>query len=106
MNNYGILSQKINNMVTYPINNFDINNIIDTMSPEYNTNIKYNLFAVNCHHNIGMFNTINFGHYTSTVKNRFNNKWFSYDDGAMLQEINTVEQLISRNAYMLFYLKE
>jgi len=106
MNNYGILSQKINNMVTYPINNFDINNIIDTMSPEYNTNIKYNLFAVNCHHNIGMFNTINFGHYTSIVKNRFNNKWFSYDDGAPLQEINTVEELISRNAYMLFYLKE
>ena len=106
MNNYGLISQKITNMVTYPHENFNINNIIDTMSPEYNTNIKYNLFAVNCHHNIGMFNTLNFGHYTSMVKNRYNNCWHNYDDGAPIKEITTVEQLVSPNAYMLFYMKE
>ena len=37
---------------------------------------KYNLYAVNCHHSLGAFNTINFGHYTSIVKNRYDNRSF------------------------------
>ena len=102
VNNTGILSQKINNMITYPIENLDIAEYIDKSSSFINKS-KYNLFAINCHHNIGIFNTINFGHYTSMVKNRFDNKWYNFDDNNMIEEIKDIDTLINRKAYMLFY---
>ena len=78
---------KISKMIEYPMN-ININN--------YN----YKLFAVNNHHTIG--NSINFGHYTSFVINRFNNKWYKFDDANNLEEVN---EIISKNAYNLFYIR-
>lgn len=89
VNNYGIINQKINTMIEYPI----ILNI---------DNLKYDLFAVNNHHNIGPFNSINFGHYTSHVINRFDNQWYTFDD---LKKLVETENIINKNAYMLFYIK-
>jgi ubiquitin C-terminal hydrolase len=91
VNNYGIINQKINTMIEYP----NILNINDN---------NYNLFAVNCHHNIGHFNSINFGHYTSNVINRFDNKWYTFDDAKKLIELNK-DDIITKNAYMLFYIR-
>ena len=45
-------------MIEYPIN-LEVNNN------------KYSLYGVNNHHSIGRFNSINFGHYTTNVINRF-----------------------------------
>jgi len=95
VNNYGIITEKISKQVDYPINlNLDkyINN---------NINNNYELFAVNNHHSIN--NSINHGHYTSMVINRFNNKWYNFNDSKSLEEVN---QIISKNAYNLFYMKK
>jgi ubiquitin C-terminal hydrolase len=92
VNNYGVINQKINTMIEYPINNLKINNN------------KYKLFGVNNHHSIGNFNTINFGHYTSNVINRFDNKWYTFDDSKPIVELNE-NDIITKNAYMLFYYK-
>jgi ubiquitin C-terminal hydrolase len=92
VNNYGVINQKINTMIEYPIN-LEINNN------------NYKLYGVNNHHNIGHFNTINFGHYTSNVINRFDNKWYKFDDSKPLVELDK-DDIVSNNAYMLFYIKK
>ncbi len=100
VNNYGIINQKINNKIEYPINNLDLNKYVINN----NINNNYNLFGVNCHHSIGHFNSINFGHYTSKIINRFDNKWYTFDDSKSLIESNE-DDIINKNAYMLFYIR-
>jgi ubiquitin C-terminal hydrolase len=104
MNDYGIMSQKLNNLITYPIRNLDMSIYIDDKSP-YKNNSKYNLYGINCHHSLGNFNTINFGHYTSIVKSRNNNCWYHYDDNKPVKKIRSDNDLINNNAYLLFYYK-
>ncbi len=101
-NDYGIPTQKLNNIIKYPIKNLDISKYINENSP-FKDKGKYNLYAVNCHYSLGIFNTINFGHYVSMVKNRYNNKWYCYDDSNQLDEIKYKSNLVNKNAYMLFY---
>lgn len=91
VNNYGIINQKINRMIEYPID-LDINNN------------KYKLYGVNNHHSIGDFNSINFGHYTTNVINRFDNKWYTFDDAKPIVELDESD-IITKDAYMLFYIK-
>ena len=104
MNDYGIMSNKLNNLITYPIRNLDISPYIDDNSP-HRDNSKYNLFGVNCHHSLGKFNTINFGHYTSIIKSRNDNCWYHYDDSNPVVKVTSVDKLINKNAYLLFYYK-
>jgi ubiquitin carboxyl-terminal hydrolase 36/42 len=85
---------KISKMIEYPMN-LNMNKYSN-----YNSSNYYKLFAVNNHHTIG--NSINFGHYTSFVINRFNNKWYKFDDANDLEEVN---EIMSKNAYNLFYIK-
>ena len=92
VNNYGIINQKINKMIEYPIN------------LEININNKYSLYGVNNHHSIGSFNSINFGHYTTNVINRFDNKWYTFDDSKPIVELDE-SYIITKDAYMLFYYK-
>jgi ubiquitin C-terminal hydrolase len=101
-NDYGIISQKISNMVEYPINNLDISKYIHPESPYIDKNI-YNLYAVNNHHSIGNIRTINFGHYTTMVINKYDNKWYEFDDSNELNEITDKDDIINKNAYLLFY---
>jgi ubiquitin C-terminal hydrolase len=100
VNCFGIPTQKLNNMIEYPITNLNIKDYIDPMSPDYN-NSTYNLFGVNCHHNLSnsLISTINYGHYTSYVKNRYDNTWYEFDDNTVSKK----ENIVSKNAYMLFY---
>jgi ubiquitin C-terminal hydrolase len=100
INDIGIISGKINNNITYPIYNLNISKYIDSLSPYNKSN--YNLFAINCHHG----NTINYGHYTTIIQNRYNTKWYEYNDAKNLNEIDNIEQLITNNAYLLFYYRD
>ena len=102
VNDYGIPTTKLMNKVNFPITNFDISEYISKDSP-FKDKCKYNLFAVNYHHSLGMSNTINFGHYTSCVKNRLDNKWYHFDDSNEPIHIKTENDLINNNCYMLFY---
>ena len=105
VNMYGQIGQKINNMVSYPIENLNISKYVDTLSPDIEMEkTTYNLYAVNCHHNFfsGAINTINSGHYTSLVKNRYNNNWYKFDDNEV-NEIYDLSKIENKNAYMLFY---
>lgn len=103
VNDYGIVSEKLSNMIEYPIE-LNLNEYIDINSPHIN-NKKYKLYSVNCHHNLGKLNTINFGHYTSIVLNQYNNKWYRFDDDAKLIKLDT-DDIITKDAYMLFYILE
>ena len=101
VNNFNIPIQKLVNKINFPISNFDISEYINDNSPDKNKCI-YNLFAVNYHHSIGNSYSCSFGHYTSIVKNRFDNEWYRFDDNT-LSKINLEEEIIDRNAYLLFY---
>ena len=105
VNNYGVMSQKLINKIDFPINDLDISNYIDKNSPDINKS-KYNLMGVNYHISLGGMLNCNFGHYISAVKNRFNNKWYLFDDNKV-SELNYREDIISnnrnKNAYLLFY---
>jgi ubiquitin carboxyl-terminal hydrolase 8 len=103
VNNYGVITEKISNMIDYPITDLDISKYMNNMNIKNINNNNYNLYAVNNHHSIGSFNSINFGHYTTNVINRYDNKWYKFDDSNSLVEITDEQKLISKNAYMLFY---
>ena len=100
VNSFGIPTQKLNNLIEYP-NELDIGKYVDMLSPDFNEKTKYNLFSVNCHHSLsgGLINTINYGHYTSLVRNRYDNKWYRFDDNS----VSSIKNTVDKNAYMLFY---
>ena len=100
VNMYGQVCGKNTKFVDYPLNKLDLTNYSN------DTKNMYNLFAVNLHHPIGVFNSINFGHYTSVVKNRINNKWYHYDDDSKVEYINDVDDIVNNKAALLFYLRE
>mgnify|MGYP001178858657 CR=1 FL=1 len=101
-NDYGMVTSKNTKLIKYPIEDLDISRFISPNSP-YIDKCKYNLFGVNIHKSMGGMNNINFGHYISCVKNRFNNKWYIFDDN-IIHEAN-INDIINSNSYLLFYLR-
>lgn len=101
-NQYGIQTSKIVNPVIYPIDDFDISDYYHPDSP-YKNYIKYKLIGVNVHLGFGI-SGINAGHYISIVRNRYDNKWYVFDDANSVIEINE-DDVQNRNAYLLFYLR-
>jgi len=95
---YGNVSQKMNNRIIFPILNLNIKKYISDKSP-YKHLSRYNLFGINNHHGYN----IHFGHYTSIVKNRFNNKWYRFNDSNDIKQINSLKEIQNNNAYLLFY---
>ena len=85
---------KINNLIEYPIDNLDLRKYC--VGYDKNKSI-FSLFGV-CNH-IG---SINSGHYFSYCKQQDN--WYNYDDTNItkLKE----EELVTKNAYCLFYKKK
>lgn len=101
VNDYNIPTQKLINKINFPINNLNISDYINDNSPDKNK-CTYNLFAANYHHSMGNSFSCSFGHYTSIVKNRLNNEWYCFDDNK-LTKIEFEENIIDKNAYLLFY---
>ena len=67
----------------------------------YKNKSKYNLIGINLH--MGGFGGIDFGHYTSIVKNRLDNNWYLFNDSNNLEKAKKRADLQQRDAYMLFY---
>lgn len=102
-NEYGMITSKNTQVIEYPIDGLDINKYISENSP-YKNKCKYNLFGINLHKSMGGSNNLNFGHYTSIIKNRYNNKWYIFDDNNVSPACLNI--IVNSNAYLLFYLRE
>ena len=92
-------SNKITIDIEYPINNLNLSNYFNINSP-YKNNCIYDLVGINIHSGIY---SIYSGHYTSFIKNIFNNNWYYYNDNNPIIKINDIKQLQNNNAYILFY---
>lgn len=105
VNSYGVTTQKLNNNIVYPIYDLDISKYFNPASP-YKNQSKYDLVGINLHQSFGHGGNINFGHYTSIVKNIMNNNWYLYNDSSPLKMAYTKENLQNPNAYLLFYYRQ
>ena len=99
---YGQVCRKITNKVNYPIFDLDINDYICESSPHKDKS-KYNLMGINIHHELGSFANINLGHYVSIIKNRYDSKWYLFNDDSKPIRVVTDEELINQKTYLLFY---
>jgi hypothetical protein len=89
-------NKKNNILITFPIDNLDLSNyVIGYKKNSYN----YELYGI-CNHN----GNSNGGHYTSYIKNE-NQKWYHFNDHKV-EEVKDNSQIISPNAYCLFYRKK
>jgi ubiquitin C-terminal hydrolase len=92
-----IIIQKNNTNIDYPIRNLDLHKYFNKASPFIHKS-KYDLIGVNIH-----LGSINKGHYISYLKNTFNDNWFCYNDSQEPILIQEPDELLDRNAYLLFY---
>lgn len=85
---------KNSNLVQYPIRDLDLTKYHSTLKSDNNKYI-YDLYAVNYHSG-----QLNFGHYWSSCKN-LDGHWYNFNDGNVTKI--TQEQLVTHDAYILFY---
>lgn len=99
---YGQVCRKITNKVNYPIFDFDISDYISDSSC-HKDKCKYNLMGINIHHELGSYANLNLGHYVSIVKNRFDNKWYLFNDDSKPMKVVSENDLVNQKTYLLFY---
>lgn len=99
---YGQIHRKIVNKVKYPVCDLDISKYL-TNGSNFTGKTKYNLFAVNCHFELGQMQNLNWGHYISIVKNRLDNNWYAFNDSHKPIKILSESDIIHKNSYLLFY---
>ena len=82
--------------ISFPIDHLDLSSfVVGYKKEEY----IYELYGI-CNHSGGVLG----GHYTSFVKNA-NGKWYLFND-VQVVEVKDVNQIITPNAYVLFYRKK
>jgi len=88
---------KLSTVVDFPIEGLDLSSFLHDKSPDKDT--IYDLFAVS-NHSGGLGG----GHYTAYAKNKFDNKWYLFNDSScsLVSESN----IVSSSAYVLFYSKK
>ena len=91
----GYSASKLNNMVNYPITDFNINNYMSDYAKSIGI-FTYDLIGV-VNHIGGMGG----GHYYSYVKSLTDSKWYCMDDDNVTQLDDA--DIVSQSAYMLFY---
>ncbi|CAF4352508.1 unnamed protein product, partial [Didymodactylos carnosus] len=97
--NNSYINDKINTLIEYPINDFDLSKYIKDDMKKTNKKIPlYDLIAVSNHSG----GTSSFGHYTTYAKNSFDGQWYSFND-LYIRKITNTKDLLTDNAYVLFY---
>ncbi|KAI5957057.1 hypothetical protein KGF57_003366 [Candida theae] len=91
-------SDKIDVVVDFPIEGLDMKPYLANPSVQEKDCI-YDLIAVDNH-----YGGLGGGHYTASVKNFKDDKWYYFND-SRVTEINNPEELVSSAAYLLFYRK-
>ena len=97
----GPFRNKVDNLIEFPITNLELTNIL----PEWNLKknlqkYSYDLYAVSNH-----FGGLNGGHYTAFVRNSHRNQWFCFDDVRVSAVDNVEKEVVSKAAYILFYVR-
>lgn len=91
--------EKNSTMIEYPFKDLSLN---EMESPYNKTNSKYELYGV-----VNQMGSLSGGHYTAYCKNAINNKWYEFDDSHVTCfPDNKINDVITRNAYILFYKKQ
>ena len=88
--------KKIEIKIEYPIEGLNLEKYV-LNNKENNYPMNYDLFAITCH--IGNKGV---GHYYSICKNIFKKKWYKIDDNK-ITEIKNNNEIITKDAYVLFY---
>jgi len=96
-NNHSI-AHKNCNLITFPLKDLNLTQYISKDKNDCN-NYIYDLYAINYHSG-----NVESGHYWSACKNLDGN-WYNFNDGNVLKYVsNNIEsQLITKDAYILFY---
>jgi ubiquitin C-terminal hydrolase len=91
---------KIDTYIDFPLTNLDLSQYA-IQNAEKNTNISavYDLVAISNH-----TGTLVSGHYTTYARNNQNKKWYSFND-EITREITNEKDIVTRNAYILIYVK-
>jgi len=87
---------KIGTNIDFPIKDLDLSRYVKGYNPK---SYVYDLYGVSNH-----FGGISGGHYTACINNA-DNKWVHFDDENM-SIITDEKELVSQNAYCLFYRKK
>jgi ubiquitin C-terminal hydrolase len=95
---YNNPNNKIITNIEYPIYDLNLKEYFNYSSP-YINNCIYDLIGINIHNGPHIY----YGHYTSIIKNIFNNRWYYYNDENPIIEIDDIKNLQNSNAYLLFY---
>lgn len=100
-NNSVKTNHKNNSTIVFPIQDLDLNNYLSDLHHVNQT--KYDLCAIS--EQRGM---LNYGHYIAYCKNGINNKWYEFDDDDVIHIPNSdlEKELITKNAYILFYTRK
>lgn len=56
--------------------------------------MKYHLYGI-----VNHYGGLDCGHYTATVRNKYDKKWYLYEDSV----VSETEEIITKHAYILFY---
>ncbi|KAL6453417.1 UBP12 Ubiquitin carboxyl-terminal hydrolase 12 [Candida maltosa Xu316] len=91
-------SDKIDVLVDFPIEGLDMSQYVANPNLTVDDCI-YDLIAVDNH-----YGGLGGGHYTASVKNFRDNKWYYFND-SRVTEIGNPEEVIANSAYLLFYRK-
>lgn len=90
------LSDKINTVVDFPIEGLDITDFV-TSSQVEEKSLVYDLIGVDNH-----YGGLGGGHYTATVKNFRDGKWYYFNDGRVTP-LEDPKECVTGAAYLLFY---
>ncbi|CAG9325083.1 unnamed protein product [Blepharisma stoltei] len=89
----GFYNSKIDKFVEFPVEGLDLRNYCIR-----NPGI-YDLYALSNH-----FGSTGSGHYTAYAKNRYNQRWYNFDDSSV-SIVSNPESIVTSSAYVLFYLQ-
>ena len=91
----GRYSRKNNSNIKFPMDNLVLNEIIK------DKDVNYELYSV-----VNHMGDVGGGHYTNYSKNQINKEWYEFNDSNVSYLTKPEEEIISSNAYILFYQKK